>query len=240
MALQALCTRQEVFALGLDARAFAARSREVESVDPATGVFLLSMHGLFDGALLRFRVRGEATPGAPSAQLPAGAGLSPHLMYEAWPVSGSSDLFRVAPDGGNIITSFADAGSGVFSIYVDPGPNIDRIAVNETANIYGALTAYNPPILRESTTGLFDEELVGVCARRTAIRAVLKLGLADPIYQASVDKLIAGQAEDNATVLRWIAGRPLNMRPADQNTEPDHGAFAGSDAAPTPWRTGAL
>lgn len=229
-------TREEVFALGLGAEAFASRSREIEAVDTASGVFTLSGHGLFAGALVRFMVRGAAVIGSPSAALPSG--LSASLMYETTPAS--SDLFKVAPDGGAIITSFLDAGAGVFSLVVDPGPNIDRIAQNESANIDEDLTANLPPIGVNPITGRYDDILVGVCARRTAIRSALKLGLANPIYKGSLDALIKGQEEDTLRLKRWYEGRPINVRPADQTTILENAARAGCDALPALWTTGTL
>ena len=82
--------------------------------------------------------------------------------------------------------------------------------------------------------------VVGVVARRVAIRAALRFGLSNPGFQASLDRLIDGQALDNRRLDDWIKGRPINIRPGDQTAELDNAALAGRDFAPTNWRTRTL
>lgn len=234
----AYCTREEVFDLGLGAECFLARPRAIESVDPATGVLTLRSNGLASGALFTLFVEGSALPGLSSPRLPPE--LSASVVYEAVPVSGSSDLFRARPVGGSTIVSFTNAGAGVFSLVIDIGRTIDRIAQNESGNIDEELTNNAPPIKPDERTGLYPEILIGIAARRTAVRAALKIGLANPVYQVSLDKLIAGQAFDDLTLKRWWEGRYINVHPADQTTESENAALAGSSGPATSWRTGTL
>ncbi len=211
---------QDIFTLGPPAQAYAPRPRAIEVAYPDTGVLVLSLSGLFAESRLRFTVEGSATPGHPSAVLPEG--LSPSLMYQALPVDDSLDLFRVQPVGGSPITSFGDAGDGVFSIVVDVGATLMAIAANESDNINERLTAQRPPILPDPDTGLYAGILVGVTARRTAVRGALNLGLANPDYADSFKALRDGQAFDDETLKSWYEGRYINVQPLDQTTGPDN------------------
>jgi len=231
------CTLQQVYRLGLRAQAFAARPRAIESADKDTGVLALTGNGLFTGSLLRFTVLGEAVEGKPDAALPAG--LSVSLMYTAAPINDSSDLFRVAPVGGSVITSFGDDGAGVFSIIVDPQQTLLDIIADESAQIDNCLTAQAPPIKVDPTTGLYPQILSGVVARRVAVRAALSLGLANPIYQQSFDRLEAGQKFDNERLAEWLEGRPIEPAVIDQTTHADNGARAFSLPA-VPWYSGTI
>jgi len=230
-------TLADVYALGLRAQAFAAIPRAIESVDKDTGILTLTGNGLANGTFLRFVVEGAATLGKPDAALPQG--LSPVVMYTAAPLNGSSDLFRVAPDGGSVVTSFGDDGSGVFSIIVDPAQTIESIIADESAQVDNCLTGQAPPILPDPVTHLYPQILVGVVARRAAVRAALSLGLANPIYQASLDRLVAGQAFDNARLEEWLNGREIKPDVLDQTTYADDAARARSGAWTgrcfTPW-----
>ena len=234
----AYATRAQVYDLGLRAEAFLARARAVEAVDAATGILTLRSNGFEDGYLLTLFVEGSATPGRPSATLPGGASAS--VVYEAVPVNGSSDLFRLRPVGGSRIDSFTNAGTGVFSVAPDIGRLIDRNAVSVSARIDEWLTDYAPPIKVDSITGLYPEILIRVAARMTAADTARVLGLANPIYQASLDALVASQDDDKAMLLAWFKGRYINAHPEDQTTELENAALAGRSAAPTNWRTGTL
>lgn len=233
----AYSTRQEVFKLGLRAEAFLVRPRAIEAVDAATGVLTLRSNGLDTGALFTLFVEGSATAGRPSARLPPE--FSASVVYEAVPVNGSSDLFRARPVGGATITTLTNAGAGVFSLCADLGATIDRIAENVSSNMDEVMTNNAPPIERDSD-GTYPEILVGICARWTAIEGASIFGLANPIYQASLDKMIAKRAFDELTLKRWYEGRPINVRPTDQTTEPENAALAGSYFAATAWQTGTL
>jgi len=226
--LASYTTLAQVYALGLPAQAFAARPRAIEVVDAATGVFTLTGNGLFDGSLMRFTVQGEGTLGKPDAALPAG--LSASVVYEAAPVSGSSDLFRVAPFGGSVITSFGDDGAGVFSIIVDPQQALIVIIADESAQVDNCLTGQAPPIERDPATQEYPQILSGIVARRTAVRGALSMGLANPVYQESLDRLIAGQGFDNARLEEFLQGRQIRPEVIDQTTYADDAPRARSGA----------
>jgi len=222
-------TLAQIYDKGLPAEAFVARPRQIEAVDPATGVLTLRGHGLFDGYQIELFVEGSPVYGYPSAALPAG--LSASIVYEAEPVSGSSNLFRVRPVNGSAITSFADSGSGVFSLVVDRARAVNEIAIGQTAIMDDALTAHAPPIPPNPITGLYDEILVEVCAQKTAIRAAAVFGLADASYQRSLDELVRQASEHQAILARWVAGRPINVRPDDQTpTIPENGGRGAGGA----------
>ncbi len=220
---------QDIFTLGPPAQAYAPRPRAIETADPDTGVLTLTMHGLFAGSRLRFSVEGSGTAGSPDAALPEG--LSASLVYEADPVDDSTDLFRVAPVGGSVITEFGDAGLGVYSIIVDVGSTLLAIAENESDNINERLTAQRPPILPDPETGQYAGILVGTVVRRTAVRAGINLGLANPTYLDSFKALRDGQAFDDETLKTWYEGRYINVQPLDQTAGPDNAMRARSG----PW-----
>ena len=99
----AFSTIAQMYALALPAAAFAARPRTVEGVTVGTGVLRLTGHGLALGALLQFSVEGQAAFGATANALPGGLAIDAN--YTADPLSGSN-LFRVRPEGGAVISSF--------------------------------------------------------------------------------------------------------------------------------------
>lgn len=208
-------TRADIFALGLRPEVFASRARAVESVDAATAVFRLSSHG-FDGGLplINFVVTGSASLGRPTVLLPTG--LSAVVVYEPSAFDGSSNLFTVAPVGGATITSLGNAGTGTFSVESDIGPTLDAICIDESAQIDNSLTAHSPPLLRDPDTGRYPAIIVGVTARRAALRARLVLGLSNPAYAASFAPLEAGESDDNTRLAEWMKGRPILPRPIDQ------------------------
>ncbi len=223
------CTLQQLFQLGPPAQAYAPTPRALENASASTGVLTLTGNGLFDTSLLRFVVQGSATPAQPSAALPQG--LSTVLMYTAAPVAGSSDLFQVAPVGGSVITSFGDAGFGVFSIIVDPKPTLLAIIANESANVDNCLTGNAPPIKSDPITGLYPQVLVGVVARRTAVRGVVALGLANPDYRDTFRALREEQQFDNARLEEWLQGRQIKPEVIDQTAFADDAPRARSG----PW-----
>ncbi len=233
------CENRDVYTYGLGPDALAAsRLRAVEAVDASAGVLRINGAGLFDGDPLTFVVQGSPILNEEQPALPLG--LSESIAYEAVPVNGSSSLFRVRPVGGATIVAFGDAGVPVFSIAQDPRTVLDALRADESSQVDDALTANTPPIDPDPITGLYPQLLVGVVARRVAIRAALRFGLSNPGYQASLDRLLAGQALDNARLDMWIKGRPINVRPPDQSATPANAARAGNDATPVAWRTGTL
>lgn len=214
-------TRADIFALGLRAEVFASRARAVEAVDAATAVFRLSSHGFDAGLpLINFVVTGSASLGRPSVVLPTG--LSAVVAYEPSAFAGSGNLFTVAPVNGATITSLGNAGTGTFSVESDIGPTLDAILVAETARLNNSLTAHNPPILVDPSTGLYPEILTAMVALRAALRARLVLGLSNPQYAESFAPMEQAQQEETTRLAEWMKGRPILPRPIDQTgTRPD-------------------
>lgn len=234
----AYATRADVFLLALRAEAFAARARAVESVDIATGVMRLSSHGFSAGLpLVNFVVVGSAVPGRPSASLPTGApGLSASVVYEPSAFAGSGNLFRVTPVGGALITSFTDAGTGVFGVEADVGATIDALCIDQSAKVNNKLTAHSPPILVDPETGLYPEILRGIVARRVAMRARLLLGLANPLYADSFAALERDKADDDKDLAAWFEGRGILPTPLDQTEGvPDDGARSPGGVVAPQW-----
>ena len=235
----AYCTLRDVFTFGLGPDALAApRLRPIEAVFADAGVLRLTGGGFFDGDPLTFVVQGSPIEGETAPQLPSG--LSDAVEYQAVPVGDSLDLFQVRIGSGAPIASFGDQGTGVFSVSQSPRLVIEAMCLDESSQVDDALTANAPPILRDADTGKYPQVVVGVVARRVAIRAALRFGLSNPGFQASLDRLIDGEALDNRRLDDWIKGRPINIRPADQTAELENAALAGRSAAPTNWRTGTL
>ena len=79
------------------------------------------------------------------------------------------------------------------------------MCLDESAQINNSMTGNDPPIGVDPATGRYPQILVGVVARRVAIRAALRFGLSNAGFQASLDRLIAGQADDNRTIAEWRA-----------------------------------
>ncbi len=231
---------QRVYDLGLRAEAFAPRPRAVETVDAAAGVLCITNSGLYaDAPLFRFQVDGSAVPGKPSAGLPLG--LSASVMYLAVPVSGSDDLFQVKPYGGSLLTSFGDAGSGVFSVRAQVSSTIQIIAESESAYIDNGMTAHSAPFTIDPATGRYPDILEQVCAQRTAIRAALVMGTSSAAWADSLKLLIAAKADIDARFKEWLAGRAILPTPLDQTPMlAENSAIAANDAAPVNWRTGTL
>jgi len=233
----AFSTVAQMYARALPAAAFAARPRTVEGVTIATGVLRLTGHGLSLDSLLQFSLEGQAAFGATANALPGG--LTANVNYEAAPLAGSN-LFKVRPEGGAIISSFSSEPVGPFAIVVDPEAALLEQLDDATARIEEKLTANAVPILPDPTTGLYPSILVGICARMAARQAVIALGLQNPQYAAQQKMLLDGAAADDLMLATWLAGRPVNVRPLDQTTELENAARAGRDFAPTDWRTGTL
>lgn len=233
----AFSTIAQMYARALPAAAFAARPRIVEGVNIATGVLRLTGHGLSFDSLLQFSLEGQAAFGATANALPGG--LAINANYQAVPLSGSN-LFKVRPEGGAVISSFTSEPVGPFAIVVDPEPTLTALLDDATARIEEKLTANSVPILPDPITGAYPEILVGICARMAARQAVIALGLQNPQYSAQQKMLLDGAAGDDLMLATWLAGRPINVRPLDQTTELENAAIAGRSAAPVAWRNGAL
>jgi hypothetical protein len=217
-------TRDDVFNLGLTARAFVVRGRPVETVDAASGVIRLPAHGLND----EDRVTLEVTSGG---QLPTG--LSPAQSYGVEYVE--FDLLRLRDDNGDPIGSYAEAGEA-WKIAVDPLRRLDRHLEAAAARIDESLTAHTPPLAKP-----YPIHVIEMNARLAARRMLTTLQFENSEYGQAADELNATRAEDVEQLRIWSRGKPLHPRPADQtSTVADNGARAKSGRKPSNWHTGVL
>jgi len=237
----AFATPADVYAFAIPAAAFKPTPKTIESVDAASGVLTLSSNGLATGSLLRFSIEGQAPTGATQCALPTTLSLS--TMYTAAPYQGSGDLFRVAPVGGSVITSFASAGVPPYAIVVDQGSLILAGLDLWAGVVEDALIATTPPILVDPTTGKYHHKLVFANAYLFARASFSALGLANPQYaQAAADftngpigKMVDGWMAE------WKSGVPLNPTPPDQTPAVfENAAIGANDAAAAEWLTGML
>lgn len=235
----AYCTLRDVFTFGLGPDALAApRLRPIEAVFADAGVLRLTGGGFFDGDPLTFVVQGSPIEGEAPPQLPDG--LSDAVEYQAVPVDDSLDLFQVRVGSGAPIASFGDQGEGVFSVSQSPRLVIVAMCLDESAQINNSMTGNDPPIAVDPQTGKYPQILVGIVARRVAIRAALRFGLSNPGFQASLDRLIDGQASDNQALSEWRAGRQILPTPASQAGRPMDGGRSSPARAAVPWIRRAL
>lgn len=138
-----LCTRENVYATGLPPEMFSRAPRLIEGVTPAAGALSLRAHALKLDAPVTLAVQSSSTLGAAVAALPGG--LSAAQVYFAHPLG--SDTFALAlVAGGEPISSFTDAGSGVFGVVIDHGVYLDAAIDAATAIIYQFTRAHAQPI----------------------------------------------------------------------------------------------
>lgn len=223
------CTRDDVFQLGLSAQAFVVRARPVQAsdVDISTGTVRLKAHGLTDDDVITL----ELTSGG---SLPTG--LSAFTAYGVEVVS--FDLFRITSSG-TPITSYASAGSG-WGVAIDPLRRIDRHILDAAAIINDKLTAHAPPLEVDPETGDYPPVIVGLNARLAALAAVTSLQFENAQARVATDRLEAMIARDWKNLSTYLAGRPVNPAPTDQNDLADNGPRAARSRAPIAWTTGYL
>jgi hypothetical protein len=138
-----LCARENVYATGLPPEMFSRPPRLIEGVTPAAGALSLRAHALKPDAPVTLAVQSSSTLGAAAAALPGG--LSAAQVYYALPLG--SDAFSLSlVAGGEPISSFTDAGSGVFGVVVDHGVYLDAAIEAATAIIYQFTRAHAQPI----------------------------------------------------------------------------------------------
>lgn len=224
----AYATLDDVYLLGLTARAFVTLARPFDGVNAASATIRLKAHGLALADVITFEV---TSAGA----LPTG--LSAFTPY--YPVPVSSDLLQIATSsGGPPIASWVSGGAG-WGIAVDPARRIQAHLEETASEIDENLTADDPPIKVDPVTGKFPQQLIGLNARMAARAAVLSLAIENAAYRVAVDRLFAKEAMDKEQLAIWRAGKPLNPRPTDQTDALDNAAIGSSDAG-TPWRSGTL
>jgi len=222
-------TRDDVYQLALSAQAFVSRARTLDAVDIFTGIIKCKAHGLTSDDIVTIDV-------ASGAVVPTG--VSTTVAYSVEPVS--SDLFRLVDPATSLpITSFDQSGKG-WGIAIDPARRIDAHLVETAARIDEHLTAEEPPIKTDPNTGLYPAVLVGLNARMAARQAVASLQVENPAYRVAVDRLEAQKDADEAMLQKWLQGKPINVRPLDQGSEPENGARASSSYSASGWTSGVL
>lgn len=229
-------TPGDVFDLGFKAEAFASRPRPVEVVDVPSGIFRLRSHGFDPSDVLTWDTLPPPVLGLPAPALPAGLSMS--IRY--FPLILTGDIFHLSLTVGGSPVVITDAGAGSFAILVDPLRKLQRMIDGTAADIDARLTAHAPPLKRDPSTGLFPLVVTKLNARLAAREAIPVFGLAQPQYLDAIKALDGDLAHDWQKLALWDDGQPINPIPTDQNDEPDNAAFAGNDAAPVGWRTGAL
>jgi hypothetical protein len=194
------CERQDVYALGLDAAAFARPARRVEGVDLLSGTLSLRSHGLALGAALTLSVLSSSTLGAPTATLPAP--LAVGHVYGAAPLSADALQLRDAPGtGGALISTFISKGHGVIGLVPDSGADLDAAIDAATTLIDQYARAHAAPMQAAA--------LRLVCAYVSARIYVSAHAAMNPAYAEAlegpswlrglIDKLFAA----------WMAGAPI-------------------------------
>jgi hypothetical protein len=237
----AYATRTDVYKLALRAQAFVCAPRVIVEVDDDAGTLTLPGHGLSDDDPVRLSLDGAESSIIGTADPALPGGLSASTLYYAQPVADSSDLFKLSTSvGGSPIASFTDAGAGTFGLVVDHGPALDACLVATAAIIDEHLTAHEPPIQVDPDTGVYPPILVEVNAVLAGIKMLRVHGLQNPLYRDAASDLLGREKFYDGILATWLAGKPVQPRPRDQNTIPDNSALAEADTEPTAWRTGYL
>lgn len=208
------CSDDDVFTLGLDARAFEVRARKFDDVDAASGTIRLKAHGLTAEDVVVFEVTtGGTLPTGESAYVPR------------YPLIVSFDLLQLAATPSGTALTWADGGEG-WLLAVDPLRRIQAHAEAVTATIDQKLVAHATPIQVDPITGKYPMVLRALAARMTARAAVTSLQAENPRYKSAVDRLLAQEEFDNA-MLDGFEKNGIPIRPAPTDTTPgvaDNGA----------------
>jgi len=209
------CTRANVYGLGLAPRAFARPAEPIEIADPATGRLALRSHGLSTDHPIELRVISSSTLGAAPAALPAGLVEGPYFAQPG----GVSDSFQVSlATGGTPISSFGDAGSGVFAVIVDHGPYLDAAIDAATATIDVYAVAHKAPIQAAVLpfVSAFLAARIYVAAHAAANPLFAKMADPPDYLRAIVDKMFS----------LWVSGVPLAGAIDATPTKAEMGAVA--------------
>jgi len=220
----------DIYELGLAARAFIAYARPFEAVDITTGTIRLKAHGYDPSDIITFEV---SSGGQLPSQLSAFAPFYPYVV--------TSDLFKVCSSpGGSPIAPFDVVGSA-WAIAIDPIRRLNKHLADTSAIIDEHLTAHEVPIDPDEN-GHYPPVLVGVNARMAARRAVNSLQVENAQYRVAIERLNAFEEFDNEMLKDWKAGKPVQPRPKPdaQNARLDNLAIARSRRPLIGWRRGTL
>lgn len=220
----AYATRSNVYALGLPPAAFVRAPRTVEAVDASTDTFTIRGHGLDAGRAVTFALQGSPTPvlGVTGSALPAG--LSASTVYYALPLSG--DLFQVSLTSGGAAVAITDAGTGIFGVAVDFSADLDAQLESTAGDIDIACAAHGTPFPPDAG-GAYPPWLVGLNARLAAADSLIVFGLQNPIYEASMRRILDRVETDRKDMEWWKKGAPIP-------------GMSSRDATPTVAEAGAV
>lgn len=221
----AYCTRDEVFNLALSAKAFVVRGQVKDAIDIGTGIIRLKAHGLSDDDFVTLEV---TTGGALPTDL---------LAFTKYPVEQVEfDLIRIRdPDTLVPIESYASGGNG-WKVIVDLMRRLDLHRFASAARINESLTAHEPPLDEP-----YPIQVVEINARLAARRMLTSLQFDNAAYKVSTDQLRETAEQDEDTLRRWMAGKPVHPRPIDQTPSiNDNAARATASRDPVGWNTGML
>lgn len=243
-------TPRDVFDLGLLAQSFVAKPRPLDgragdSLDPASGTFWLSGHGVdaSDLVWLVLIARGG------SNALPAG-------VTEQTPLHGlplDFRRFQLSLSEGGAPLTFSDAGTvsssgaSAWGVLIDPLRRLEALIRAESADCDQCLIAHHPPIQRDPVTGLYPQKLVDIVARGAARRAIAGSMFENAASKIPQERLAATAEQDKATKEAWMRGVPLYPAPVDQTQGADNGGQAASrivgraaSSVPVNWVRGVL
>jgi hypothetical protein len=219
-----------IYALGLAARAFIAYAKPFEGVDPTTGTIRIKAHGYDPRDIITFEVSGGGTLPWP---------LSDFTPFHPLPLS--SDLFQVASAvNGPPVAPFDSIGSA-WAVCLDVIRRLNSHLADAAAIIDDNLTAHEVPIDPDEN-GQYPPVLVGMNARMAARAAVNTLQVENAQYKAAIDRLFATEKRDEEMLERWLKGKPIQPRPKPDplNTKLDNLAFGRARRPPIPWNPGSL
>lgn len=201
---------QDVYDLGLTARAFVVRPRGLDpaagdSFDPNSGTFRLIGHGLADDDAVEFVLVGVG-------KIPVGASLG--TPYYPLPI----DFFRfqLATSPGGSALTFHSEGEKAWALQLDPERRLRRVLRAVSADIDQDLVAHATPIEPDSITGAFPDKLVGIVARCAARRMVAGMAFEVAQFKEAAERLFAEEKRDDEQRARWRAGQPILPAPVDQ------------------------
>ena len=222
------CTVRDVYR-ALNARAFATRPVPVEACDISTGILRVQDHGWdADDRLVPVVTSGGSLP-AP--------GLSAFASYS--PIVVGPDFVRLAPVGGSVITSYSTAGSG-WGLKLDASARIAWWIEKISGEINEKATGHRAPLVVDSATGTYPQQVIGLVARMVALAAIRSLTFDNAAYRETASTLLAQRDEDIKTLATWLVGKPI-VGALDQTSAADDAPYGTSIPGPlVVWPTGAL
>ena len=226
-------TTRDVFDLGLTARAFVVVPRPLDaragdSLDPTSGIFSLSGHGLDEDDVARIVLIARGGTNA----IPTAVGVTERTPLYPLPID--FDTFKLSLTPGGAALTFSDAGtvqsqgSSAWGLRIDPLRRLEALIKAESADCDQCLIAHRTPIERDPVTHLYPQKLVDVVARGAARRAIAGAMFENVATKIPQERLDATAEQDKATKADWRRGVPLYPTPVDQTSAADNAGQATS------------